>query len=711
MRKKLLAVLLASTMIMQPLSAVGATEFEDGIQSEEVFEFEDEESLDAGQEFEAEPEAETTGAEVKTGKPSEDAIQMGDDVWFTYDASTSTGTISGTGAMWDYLQDGRTLDNQHENPFKNQINTNIDILVIEGGVTHVGDYLLCEMGHGIKKIILKTGIQSIGKYTFYNIWSLQDVVMEEGIQEIGEYGFYNCWGLKEIIFPNSLEKIGNGCFAACGQLETVKLSTLLSEIPNNCFGDCESLTNFDIPNNITRIGDYAFRDCSGLETIDLSEGLSEIGNLAFDGCSRLNNVIIPGTVKTLYHRTFSNCLSLSNITLQEGLERIRESAFEGCIRLQEITIPQSVVNIAYDSNDWNAFYGCDNLTKIKGYTCSGAKKYYDSLSDELKKKITFESIGEGTHKWNSDKTVIKEPSCTENGLKAQQCNICGAINEDSKEEIAAYGHDWNGGVITKEPTETEDGVRTYTCWRCNGTKNEPIPKLSAIQINDVYYEWNEYNTVCINFSVNKDGSYYTTWVPKDNDAPQYDSEKVKGTFKVNCSKEIEVKDLPDDEVDIYIFVKDADGNNTYAKVTLDYRYRPEKPSNKFQAGDNVFATVDGNKMIISGSGETWSKMFGWYGGNKSQITEVNIEGNITNIGDWFFYGFNSLNKIELSSSIKTIGDMAFFECSSLEKIQIPSSVESIGTETFWQCSNLKEIQLPDSLKSIGGMAFYNEPIN
>ena len=121
MRKKLLAVLLASTMIMQPLSAVGATEFGDGSQSEEVFEFEDEESLDAGQEFEAEPEAETTGADVKTGKPSEDAIQMGDDVWFTYDASTSTGTISGTGAMWDYLEDGVTLDGEHENPIMNNI--------------------------------------------------------------------------------------------------------------------------------------------------------------------------------------------------------------------------------------------------------------------------------------------------------------------------------------------------------------------------------------------------------------------------------------------------------------------------------------------------------------------------------------------------------------------------------------------------------------
>ena len=736
MRKKLLAVLLASTMIMQPLSTVGATEFEDGIQSEEVFEFEDEESLDAGQEFEAEPEVGTNSAEVRTGKPSEDAIQMGDDVWFTYDASTSTGTISGIGAMWDYLKDGVTLDGKHENPLKkNSPHT----LVIEDGITHVSDYL---MAGNAEKVILGKDVRYIGKNAFYGNTYLKMINMGENIQEIGDNCFFWCNNLKEIVLPDSITKLGEGCFTRCNKLEKITLPSSLKEVPSGCFGGCSSLKNIsftesitkigsdafdscsgletiDLPESITIIGERAFADCSGLNNIDLPEGLKAIGFGAFTGCIKLNNVVVPNQVKSIWG-VFANNSRLQSVSLPEGIEDI-SSAFANCIRLQEITIPQSVIRLD------NAFSGCDNLTKIKGYTCSGAKQYYNSLSDELKQKITFESIGEGTHKWNSDKTVIKEPSCTENGLKAQQCSICGAIKEESKEEIAAYGHNWNGGVITKEPTETEDGVRTYTCWRCNGTKDEPIPKLSAIQINEVYYGWNEYNTVCINLSVNKDGSYYTTWVPKDNDAPQYDSEKVEGSLKANRSTRIEVKDLPDEEVDIYVFVKDADGNNTYVKVTPNYFDRPEKPSNKFQIGDDVYATVDGNIMTITGSGETWDQ-FGtnWYRGDKSKVTEVRFEGNITKINKYLFNRFDSLEKIVLPPSIESIEMGAFAETgftefiwpdnvtsissstffkAKLKKFFVPETVTEINTQAFAYCSDLTQISIPKSVKYFGDHVF------
>lgn len=731
MKKKLLAVLLASIMIMQPLSAVGATEFEDGIQSEEVFEFEDEEALDAGQEFEAEPEAETTGAEVKTGKPSEDAIQMGDDVWFTYDASTSTGTISGTGAMWDYLQDGKTLDNLHENPFKNQIATNIDTLIIEGGVTHVGDYLLYNTRLGIKKIVLKKGIKSVGKCAFYQLATLEDITIEEGIQEIGEEAFYYCRNMKEIIFPNSLKKIGYSCFSGCQKLEKILFSTSLSEIPDCCFSDCKSLTNVDIPNNIMRIGDSAFNNCSGLETIDLSEGLSEIGAWAFDGCSRLNNVTIPGTVKTLVHHTFGNCLSLSNITLSEGLKNMYTHVFDGCIRLQEITIPQSVVDITQMSNIEDTFWGCENLIKIKGYTCSAAKQYYNSLSDERKTKITFESIGEGTHKWESNKSVIEEPTCTEKGLKAQQCSICGAINEESEEEIPAYGHDWNGGVITKEPTETEDGVRTYTCWRCNGTKDEPIPKLSAIQVkveNMLSFAWRTYSKMYVLLSTNKNVSYYSIYVPKDSPVPEYDPEKKDGTLNVHNQTDVYFADLPDEEVDIYVYVTDTDGNYTYIKIAPDYYDRPEKPTNRIQIGDNVYANIDGSIMTITGSGETWDFGFKSFTGDKDKITEVKFDGEITQIGNSLFSGFTSLQKIVLSSSLKGIGIDAFnstgitefiwpenitsipsgaFYNTKLKEFSVPETVTEINDGAFSGCNDLTKITIPKTVRYFGNQVFQN----
>lgn len=56
-------------------------------------------------------------ADENSSKPPEDAIQMGNDVWVTFDDSTGTATISGKGDMWDYYENGKDFSNTHQNPF------------------------------------------------------------------------------------------------------------------------------------------------------------------------------------------------------------------------------------------------------------------------------------------------------------------------------------------------------------------------------------------------------------------------------------------------------------------------------------------------------------------------------------------------------------------------------------------------------------------
>ena len=125
MKKKVLAFLLASTMVIEPFSVVGAADFSDGI-GQDVVQFSDD-GEDA-------PEVENDGEDAdqfstdaagegeNSSKPSEDAIQMGDDVWFTFDDSKGTATISGTGDMWDYYENGYDYTNKHQNPFAGKSN-------------------------------------------------------------------------------------------------------------------------------------------------------------------------------------------------------------------------------------------------------------------------------------------------------------------------------------------------------------------------------------------------------------------------------------------------------------------------------------------------------------------------------------------------------------------------------------------------------------
>ena len=73
-----------------------------------------------------------------------------------------------------------------------------------------------------------------------------------------------------------------------------------------------------------------------------------------------------------------------------------------------------------------------------------------------------------------DWSVETEPSCTETGVEARYCSVCGFKETRT---VEALGHAWDEGVVTLEPTETEPGVLTYTCTRCGETRTEELPVL------------------------------------------------------------------------------------------------------------------------------------------------------------------------------------------------------------------------------------------
>ena len=149
MKKKVLAFLLASTMVIEPFSVASAADFSDGTGQDTVQFSDDAEDIPEVENDDVDQfSTDAVGEGESSSKPSEDAIQMGNDVWVTFDDSTGTATISGTGDMWDYLQDGATINND-KNPLKD---INIDTLIIGDEITHISDYLLYSNNQGVKKV-------------------------------------------------------------------------------------------------------------------------------------------------------------------------------------------------------------------------------------------------------------------------------------------------------------------------------------------------------------------------------------------------------------------------------------------------------------------------------------------------------------------------------------------------------------------------------
>ncbi len=87
-----------------------------------------------------------------------------------------------------------------------------------------------------------------------------------------------------------------------------------------------------------------------------------------------------------------------------------------------------------------------------------------------------------------------------------------------------------------------------------------------------------------------------------------------------------------------------------------------------------------------------------------------IVGGLNNIGDYAFYGCESLEFLMISDCIETIGERSFYGCKSLERITIPPSVTVIEDEAFSGCSVLREVEFNQQLTTIGKSAFVGTAI-
>lgn len=128
-------------------------------------------------------------------------------------------------------------------------------------------------------------------------------------------------------------------------------------------------------------------------------------------------------------------------------------------------------------------------TVITEPTCgtAGSKEITCSRCDF--KEVT-ELPATGNHAYG-DWVIVKEATCTEEGLRTQTCANCGDVK---KEVLPKVDHTWNEGEVSKQPTCTEAGERTFTCTVCQETKTEVAEDLPAIGHN--WSDWEVKDATC-----------------------------------------------------------------------------------------------------------------------------------------------------------------------------------------------------------------------
>lgn len=174
--------------------------------------------------------------------------------------------------------------------------------------------------------------------------------------------------VKKIIINSGVTSIGYDAFCNCEALTHVSIPNSVIDIKSNAFSGCTSLVEINIPSKVTSIQCYTFENCKALEHVSFPDGLTGIEDGAFYNCGSLVNITIPSGVISIGPHAFSGCNALIGIGELSNLTSIGDYAFCECKALEKLKLPKSMISIGT-----GAFWGCNAQIDYAGNECQYEK--------------------------------------------------------------------------------------------------------------------------------------------------------------------------------------------------------------------------------------------------------------------------------------------------------------------------------------------------
>ena len=378
---------------------------------------------------------------------SGDCSAAGDgSVTWSYDADTTTLTISGTGAMKDYASVNVTPWNAYKAKTKT--------VIIDEGVTRVGNSAFASHT-ALTSVSLPATLESIGQKAFMATRNLAAIDIPAKVSTIETGAFMGCPGktfnfsedentvLQKILkdfevgtVPNATTKAKIMCNVtsedAGSELAVPKIIKANTDgtVRAAFYGKDARVEVYvtgrsgtDTGAVTSKLNVTTFKDTSTntaavdtARTVVVGEGVTELCDQCFSGYKQLESVTLPSTMKRLNSSAFSSCSKLTTINLPTGLEEIGDSCFSANTALTKVTIPATIRKIGKD-----AFTGSGD----------GKEIYIEMTLAESDKVVTY-----GQNWWGSASVYYKSAS------------------GDGYEKVDVSPYAWLEGVTF---TFTEDG--------------------------------------------------------------------------------------------------------------------------------------------------------------------------------------------------------------------------------------------------------------
>ncbi len=709
-----------------------------------------------------------------SGAQDSDA-HVSDEVAVASDVSTAavveSGTFSDEKTFWEVSDDGELriwgtgkVDNYYFDSDGPNWNSDwaktITSLVIEEGVTELGEGAFGELESLTGEVVFPSTITSIGRWLFWDCGAIPSPVTSIRFAS-----------------PSSLETLSASTFTAQTALEKVELAEGLKRIegggssssPNGAFARCTGLTDIgsELPSTVEYIGPYAFantglsgeitvpHDCEvdstafpagvtviwkALEVLDsgtFADGetfweLTEDGALRIWGTGKVDDSYFSESNEN-WNDDWAT--EITSLVIEDGVVGIGEHAFDGCSSLASLDpFPSSLAYINAGAFQNTALTG----VVMASADCSIAEGAFPDGVTVV--RVSADAVDSGVFSDNKTYWELSEDGVLRvRGTGKVDDNYFDGY--DHAEEVTSL--DIADGV-------TEIGEAAFKpLYNIGGTVEIPasISSIGEQAFNGlgitgvVFAENSSLKTLeCGVFASCK--SLTSIALPKGLESIGDASSSSNGTF-ASCTALASVE-LPDTLTSIggYAFyqcvfpslvipdsvTKIGDRAFYYCSALSDITLPNELDTiSQYMLGyctsltsvdipDSV-ATIQANAFYYSG------------------LTSIELSDNVTSLGSSVFEGSNvasaklpsgltsipsslfarcplktvglegSSADLELPSGITSIGNIAFNQCKSLTSVEIPDGVESIGSQCFSSDSVLVSVKLPLNLTSIGSQAF------